>query len=136
MSRDVQGRAAATPSLAAATVEFPPHYNSQHDIYSAVTGFGGADFERFTASSGVKSRHHALPLPRYGELSGFTEANDAFVDIALDLGERALLSAFDAAKIKPSEVDIIFSTTVTGLAVPTLEARLATRIGLRPDVKR
>ncbi|MGH3525651.1 MAG: type III polyketide synthase, partial [Mycobacterium sp.] len=42
----------------------------------------------------------------------------------------------DKANVKPSEVDIIFSTTVTGLAVPTLEARLATRIGLRPDVKR
>ena len=42
----------------------------------------------------------------------------------------------DAANIAPSEVDIIFSTTVTGLAVPTLEARLAGRVGLRPDVKR
>lgn len=101
-----------------------------------MTGFAGAEFERFTVSSGVKFRHHALPLPRYGELSGFTEANSAFVDIALDLGERALLSAFDAAKIKPSEVDLVLSTTVTGLAVPTLEARLATRVGLRPDVKR
>jgi alkylresorcinol/alkylpyrone synthase len=30
----------------------------------------------------------------------------------------------------------VFSTTVTGLAVPTLEARLAARVGLRPDVKR
>jgi alkylresorcinol/alkylpyrone synthase len=38
--------------------------------------------------------------------------------------------------VKPSEVDIVFSTTVTGLAVPTLEARLAARVGLRQDVKR
>ena len=38
--------------------------------------------------------------------------------------------------MKPAEVDVVFSTTVTGLAVPTLEARLATRLGLRPDVKR
>ncbi|ORW08968.1 type III polyketide synthase [Mycobacterium kyorinense] len=134
--RTLAARTATSPSLAAATIEFPPHYNTQEDISSAVTGFAGEEFQRFTASSGVKHRHHALPLHRYGELSGFTEANDAFVDVALDLGERALLSAFDAAKIKPSEVDIIFSTTVTGLAVPTLEARLATRIGLRPDVKR
>ena len=49
---------------------------------------------------------------------------------------QKLLSAFDAAEVKPSEIDIVFSTTVTGLAVPTLEARLATRVGLRPDVKR
>src|SRR6202042_3857609 len=41
-----------------------------------------------------------------------------------------------SARVKPSDVDIIFSTTVTGLAVPTLEARLATRVGLRGDVRR
>ncbi|MGH3634630.1 type III polyketide synthase [Mycobacterium sp.] len=126
----------AGPSLAAVTVEFPSHYHSQDEIASAISGFAGQEFQRFIASSGVKARHHALPLSRYGELKGFTEANDAFVDVALDLGERALVSALDAAKLKPSEVDLVLSTTVTGLAVPTLEARLATRVGLRPDVKR
>jgi len=128
----------ANPSLAAATVQFPPHHSSQRDISMALTGFGfaGAQFERFIANSGVEFRHHALPSTCYGELSGFTEANEAFVEVALDLGERALLSALDAAEVKPSEVDLVLSTTVTGLAVPTLEARLAARIGLRPDVKR
>lgn len=77
-----------------------------------------------------------MRLPHYRELSGFTEANDAYLDVALDLGEQALVAALDEAKVKPSELDIVFSTTVTGLAVPTLEARLATRVGLRPDVKR
>lgn len=124
------------PSLAAVAVEFPSHYNSQDEIAAAVSGFAGQEFQRFTVSSGVKFRHHALPLPRYGELSGFTEANEAFIDVALDLGERALSAALDAAKLKPSDVDLVLSTTVTGLAVPTLEARLATRVGLRPDVKR
>jgi len=33
-------------------------------------------------------------------------------------------------------VDLIVSATVTGLAVPSLEARVGARIGLRPDVKR
>jgi alkylresorcinol/alkylpyrone synthase len=126
----------ASPSVAAVTVDFPPHRHSQDEIVSTLAGFAGPEFHRFTASSGVQARHHALPLSRYAQLSGFTEANDAFIEIALELGERTLLSAFDAAKVKPSEIDIVFSTTVTGLAVPTLEARLATRIGLRPDVKR
>lgn len=126
----------AAPSLAAVAIEFPEHCHSQDEIATALTGFTGEEFQRFLASSGVKSRHYALPPSRYRELSGFTEANDAFIDVALDLGERALLSALDAAKVKPSEVDLVMSTTVTGLAVPTLEARLATRIGLRPDVKR
>lgn len=124
------------PSLAAVTVAFPPHRYSQDELVSAIADFAGPEFERFATSSGVTARHTALPLSRYGQLSGFTEANDAYLDVALELGERALLSALDDAKIAPSAVDIVFSTTVTGLAVPTLEARLATRVGMRPDVKR
>lgn len=125
-----------TPSVAAVAVEFPPYQVGQQEALSGLTGFGGPQFDRFGASAGVEKRRIALPLPQYGKLSGFTEANDTFIEVALTLGERAILEALDAAKVKPAEVDIVFSTTVTGLAVPTLEARLATRIGLRPDVKR
>ena len=122
--------------VASVAVEFPPHQVGQKEALSGLTGFGGPQFDRFGASAGVEKRRLALPLPQYGKLSGFTEANDIFIETALELGERALLSAFDAASVDPSEIDIIFSTTVTGLAVPTLDARLATRVGLRPDVKR
>ncbi|MFZ0230220.1 MAG: type III polyketide synthase, partial [Mycobacterium sp.] len=132
------GNANTTPSasVAAVAIEFPPHQVGQREALSGLTGFGGPQFDRFGASAGVRTRRISLPLSQYGKLSGFTDANDIFIETALELGERALLSAFDAAKVKPADVDIVFSTTVTGLAVPTLEARLATRVGLRPDVKR
>ncbi|MGB6209537.1 type III polyketide synthase [Mycobacterium sp.] len=126
----------ATPSIAGVAVEFPPNRHSQDEVIAALSDFAGPEFRRFAATSGVATRHLALPLSRYRQLSGFTEANEAYLDIALELSERALLSALDAANVKPSEVDIVFSTTVTGLAVPSLEARLITRVGLRPDVKR
>lgn len=124
------------PLISAVAVEFPPHQVGQKEALSGLTGFGGPQFDRFGESAGVQTRRIALPLPQYGKLSGFTEANDIYIETALELGERALLSAFETAMINPADVDIIFSTTVTGLAVPTLEARLATRVGLRPDVKR
>lgn len=124
------------PSIAAAAVKFPPNRYAQDEAIGALTDIAGPEFQRFALSSGVKFRNIALPLSRYPKLSGFTEANDAYVEIALGLAEQALLAALDEAKVKPSEVDIVFSTTVTGLAVPTLEARLAARIGLRQDVKR
>ncbi|OBE92707.1 stilbene synthase [Mycobacterium sp. 852002-10029_SCH5224772] len=126
----------AEPSIAAVAVQFPPNRYTQDEAIGALIDLAGPDFRRFALSSGVEHRNTALPLARYRELNGFTDANEAYLDVALDLAERALLKALDKAGVAPSEVDIVFSTTVTGLAVPTLEARLATRVGLRPDVKR
>ncbi|QLL06386.1 type III polyketide synthase [Mycobacterium vicinigordonae] len=124
------------PSVAAVSVKFPRHRYSQEEAVAALTQFAGPQFRRFAASTGVRSRHTALALERYSQLSGFTEANDAFVEVALDLAEQALLEALEKCGLDPSDVDVVFSTTVTGLAVPTLEARLAGRVGLRQDVKR
>ncbi len=126
----------SSPSIASASVAFPPYQVGQQEALAGLTGFGGPHFARFAAKAGVERRRIALPLPEYGKLSGFTEANDVYIDVAMTLAERAILAALDAAKVNAADVDIVFSTTVTGLAVPTVEARLATRLGLRPDVKR
>jgi alkylresorcinol/alkylpyrone synthase len=92
--------------------------------------------DRFHHSSRVATRHLALPIERYPELHGFTETNDAFVSAAVDLGSEAALAALGDAGLEPADVDLVVSTTVTGFAIPSLDARIAGRIGLRPDVKR
>ncbi|OBG38905.1 stilbene synthase [Mycobacterium sp. E3198] len=91
---------------------------------------------RFAHTAGVDQRSLALPLARYPKLSGFTEANDAYLEVAVDLGERAVRSALAAANIKPDEVDTIVMVSSTGIAVPTIDARLMSRVGLRPNIKR
>ena len=121
----------------------PDHKYTQQEI---TAGFGdlivtapGLDrglLERFHANAGVSSRHLALPLERYAELDDFGESNDVFIEQAVDLGSEAVTAALDAAGLRPDDVDLIVSTTITGLAVPSLEARIHPRVGLRPDVKR
>ena len=91
---------------------------------------------RLHRSARVATRHLALPIERYAELHGFTQFNDAFVTAAVDLGSQAVLAALHDAGLEPADVDLVLSTTVTGVAVPSIEARIAARIGLRPDVKR
>jgi alkylresorcinol/alkylpyrone synthase len=91
---------------------------------------------RFHANSGVRTRHLALPIEDYPTLDGFTEANAAWRDIAVDLGERCVREALGDAGLLPGDVDLIVSTTVTGVVVPSLEARLVPRLGLRNDVRR
>jgi alkylresorcinol/alkylpyrone synthase len=120
----------------------PEHRYSQEEITDAfadVVTSGGADEEllrRFHRNVGVRSRHLVLPLEEYRNVEGFTRANDLFIEHAVELGARALVDALKAADLTPSDVDVIYCATVTGLAVPTLDARIASLIGLRPDVKR
>jgi alkylresorcinol/alkylpyrone synthase len=92
--------------------------------------------ERLHGNAGVDARHVALALPEYDGLRESARANDRYIDEATDLGERALRAALDAAGLTGRDVDLLVVTSVTGVAVPSLDARLIPRLGLRPDVKR
>jgi alkylresorcinol/alkylpyrone synthase len=84
----------------------------------------------------VRGRHLALPLETYAQLTTFGKSNDAWIEAAVELGERAMRDALARAGLSPRDVDAIFFSTVTGVASPSIDARLMNRIDLRPDVKR
>ncbi|MBZ4324096.1 type III polyketide synthase, partial [Streptomyces sp. SCA2-4] len=119
-----------------------PHRYPQQTLTEMVAGAfhrDGGDrslLEALHRSTRVRTRHLALPLEEYANLSGFQEANDAFIRQATALGARAVDGALHAAGLDPADVDLLMFTTVTGLAVPSVDARLVQRLGLRTDVKR
>ncbi|MEU1628916.1 3-oxoacyl-[acyl-carrier-protein] synthase III C-terminal domain-containing protein [Streptomyces sp. NPDC020096] len=128
--------------IAAVCGALPPHRYEQREIADALAALcvpSGVDrgvLDRLHTTSAVRSRYFALPLERYKSLGGFGAANDLYIEAALELGERVLRAAFEEAGIEAREVDLVISTSVTGIAAPSVEARLAGRVGLRPDVKR
>lgn len=83
----------------------------------------------------VGGRNLALPMEAYTGLS-FGAANDAFIRVGTDIGAEAVAAALSAAGLHPRDVDAIWFTTVTGVAAPSIDARLCNRLGFRSDVKR
>lgn len=124
------------PRIAGTAVAFTPHRYTQDEVTRELTDVAPPGFERFTQTSGVQSRNLAIPLSRYSALDGFTDANATYIEVATELGIRAIRDALAAAHLTPSDVDAIVSVSSTGIAVPTIDARLARRVGFRPDVKR
>lgn len=128
--------------IAAVHGALAPHKHSQQDITDMVAKTclpDGADrrvLDRLHRSARVDTRHMALSLDRYPELEDFGAVNDAFIAEAVPLGAEAVSAALDEAGLSPRDVDLLMFTSVTGIAAPSIDARLVGRLGLRPDVKR
>lgn len=89
--------------------------------------------ERFFARVGVDERYLALPVERY---RGLGERNDAWLEVATELGETVVRSLLDEAGLDAADIGLLATTTVTGIAVPSLDARLMNRLPFRPSLKR
>ncbi len=139
---ELGARCATSSRIAAVAVALPDHRYDQADITAMVTdlvlpaGTSPALLCRLHVNAGVKQRYLALPLEDYAGLDGFGAANDVFIRVGTDLGVRAVTAALDLAGLAAEDVDLIVVTSVTGIAAPSLDARLIPRLGLRPDVKR
>ena len=130
------------PHILSSSATLPAHYVDQETLLEAFREqwaekhFNVERLEQLHRAVRVGGRHLALPLERYGELDSFAKRNDAWIAAAVDLGETALKEALLRAELRPEDVDHLYFVTVTGLATPSIDARLVNRMHLRTDLKR
>ncbi|HTR47451.1 MAG TPA: 3-oxoacyl-[acyl-carrier-protein] synthase III C-terminal domain-containing protein [Verrucomicrobiae bacterium] len=121
---------------------FPKHYYKQELLVAALKNdwrqrLPNPDIlDRLEDSMKVDGRFTARPISFYENMSTWGQANDTWIEVGLEIGQEALCRALAGAGIEPGELSAIFVTSVTGIAAPSLDARLANRMGLSPNIKR
>jgi alkylresorcinol/alkylpyrone synthase len=128
--------------IAAVASAFPKHYYSQEVLVGALQKYFGEKLanpqrlERIYSHMAVEGRYLTLPLSAYYEIASWGEANDAFIETAGVLGQESLCRALTRAGLGAGEIDTLIVVSVTGIASPSLDARLINRLGLSPNIKR
>jgi alkylresorcinol/alkylpyrone synthase len=120
----------------------PPHFYDQETLLSAFRSHWAKrhyNLDRLEALHRnvlVGGRHLALPMEEYDELTTWGDANDAWIRVAQDVGEVAICRALEKAGLEVDDVDALIFVTVTGVATPSIDARLMNRLKMPSRVKR
>jgi alkylresorcinol/alkylpyrone synthase len=136
----------AAPAILAAATALPPNVIEQESLAGLLKALWGekydqsrrwrSTFEQIQRSVRVDRRYLALPVDEYPALDTFAKTNAAWTRVAPELGAAAAQSALDAAGMTARDVDHLFFVTGTGIATPSLDARIVNRLGMRSDVRR
>jgi alkylresorcinol/alkylpyrone synthase len=128
--------------IASVGTAYPPHRYSQAAISEALTARWQDRLEeprlinRLFINCGVEFRNLVFPLHVYENLSGFGPTNDAWIVAAVELGQKAICSALARVNLVPEDISAIFFASVTGIASPTIDARLINLMPFPTSVKR
>ena len=128
-------------NIVALATAVPSHRLGQDNVVERVGPmFGGAvEFERLRpvfANSGIRQRYSPVPLAWFEGPQGWPERNRQYLAAALDLIERVAGRVLDSSDTAATDIGAVVVVSTTGVATPSLDARLIDRIGLPPTVQR
>jgi len=128
--------------IVATTTAFPPYYFTQDEVLAALKTYwdkgmeNAAVLERLHSRTGVEGRYFSRPLKDYYDLDTWGKTNDVWIETAEQLGEQALCALLTESKLPPEKIGTIISVSVTGIACPSIEARLINKLRLPTHIKR
>ena len=129
-------------SLLSLATAVPPHVVSQQEAkVRAREAFGGnkALFDRLSGvfdNAGIAQRHIVAPQDWYMSGHGWHDRNAVYLEAAESLFVEAASAAIEKAGLEPDQIDGVVTVSTTGIATPSLEARVGPRMGLRDDIRR
>ena len=128
--------------IASAASAFPKHYYTQKVLLERLQDYWGSQLKnplllaRLHRNVTVDGRYLAIPAEQYVDIKTWGQANDIWIRVAQELGERALCLAMHNAGLQPEDLGALLFTTVTGVASPSIDALLINRMGLPVNIRR
>ena len=128
--------------IASAASAFPKHYYTQKVLLERLQDYWGSQLKnplllaRLHRNVTVDGRYLAIPAEQYVDIKTWGQANDIWIRVAQELGERALCLAMHNAGLQPEDLGALLFTTVTGVASPSIDALLINRMGLPANIRR
>jgi alkylresorcinol/alkylpyrone synthase len=129
-------------SLLSLATAVPPQVVEQHEAKArAREAFGGkkALFDRLSGvfdNAGIARRHIVAPQDWYMSSHGWHDRNALYLEAAESMFVEAGTAAIEKAGLEPGQIDGVVTVSTTGIATPSLEARVGPRMGLRDDARR
>ncbi|MFF2586321.1 type III polyketide synthase [Peribacillus butanolivorans] len=124
-----------------------PYLLSQEKIMEFSREIFGSSFKnierllRAFKNGQVENRYFSNDLEWFKEEHTFAEKNDIYIQQAVEFGKEAIEKClanteFLIDKLQPSELDAFFYISSTGMATPTIDARIMNELPFNPHTKR
>jgi alkylresorcinol/alkylpyrone synthase len=129
-------------ALVSLATSIPPHLFHQGQILEAARKVMADRYPQFEtlsslfANTGINHRYGVKPMEWYLERRGWPERTQAFLEGAETLFVDVARKAVARADLSAGDIDTVVTVCSTGIATPTLEARVAGQLGFRADVSR
>src|SRR3954447_26244658 len=121
---------------------FPRYYYPQEVLSQALKQYWGDRLpnpgmvDRLHRNVGVSGRYLVMPLQEYAGITRWGQANDIWIKKAEELGQMAICRALAGAGFAARDIDALFFTSITGVASPSIDARLVNRMHLSRTIRR
>jgi alkylresorcinol/alkylpyrone synthase len=131
-----------TPRLRSLATAVPRHRYEQtevRDVSHLLFDRDKADLTRLLPvfdNAGIDARYSCMPLGWYLAPHGWVERSQLFSEHAVNLLCEAAEKALDQAGLETADIDTVVAVSTTGVATPSLDARVIERLGLRRDARR
>jgi alkylresorcinol/alkylpyrone synthase len=128
--------------IANTATAFPQYYFTQREVVDALKTYWDKGeecahiIERLHFRTGVEGRYYCRPLNEYQGLDTWGKMNDVWIEVAEQLGEKAIDCVLKTAGVGRDQIGALFFVSVTGVSSPSIDARLVNKMKLNPNLKR